>query len=168
MDSATHVLLTGGSAGAVGTFYNADPLVQWMGPAVTTKAAPVSGWFFPAETGDFGGAAAPHKIAWNPPSTYASFVTGTVGGWDNVTFAQYHVEHQKRLNLEYPGGCAEVHASDPFVCDTMDTLYKFIVSDLSIISICRESTQLMDELRACPSVFCIRAVGTTLRDRERV
>lgn len=133
MNRATHVLLTGESAGAVGTFYNADPLVEWMGPAVTTKAAPVSGWFFPAETGDFGGTATPHKIAWNPPSSYASFVTGAVGGWDNVSSAQYHAEHKKRLNLEYPGRCTEANSGAPFVCDTMDTLYKFIAAPLFVI-----------------------------------
>jgi|EP01043_Picozoa_sp_COSAG02_P018498 hypothetical protein len=47
MDRATHVLLTGESAGAVGSYQNVDSLAEWMGPGVVVGAAPVSGWFFP-------------------------------------------------------------------------------------------------------------------------
>ena len=40
MDAATDVLLTGSSAGAIGTFTNIDPLVAQLGPSVQVKAAP--------------------------------------------------------------------------------------------------------------------------------
>ena len=133
MGKATHVLLTGESAGGTGTFYNADSVAEWMGPAVTVKAAPVSGWFFPAETGDLAGTGTARKIAWNPPSTFASFVAGRVGGWENATAAQGFVERQTLFNLEYPGGCEEAHPRDSFVCGTMDTLYPFIKAPLFVI-----------------------------------
>jgi hypothetical protein len=135
MDRATHVLLTGESAGASGTFHNADSLSEWMGPAVATKAVPVSGWFFPAETGDFAGAKDPRKIAFSPPSPYASFVTGRVGGWDNATFAFAMAERQKRFNSEagYLRSCAEAHPTDSFVCDTMDTLFSYIQTPVFVV-----------------------------------
>lgn len=135
MDKATHVLLTGESAGATGTFHNADSLAEWMGPTVTTKAVPVSGWFFPAETGDFAAAKEPHKIAFSPPSTYASFVTGRVGGWDNATIAASAAARQKRFNSQvgYLQACAKAHPTDSFVCDTIDTLFSYIQTPLFVV-----------------------------------
>ena len=48
LDEATHVLLTGFSAGGVGTFNNADFMREkWLNPGVYFRAAPVSGMFFP-------------------------------------------------------------------------------------------------------------------------
>jgi hypothetical protein len=43
---AMHVLLSGGSAGGIGTLYNVDYLAAQL-PAATVKAAPNAGWFFP-------------------------------------------------------------------------------------------------------------------------
>ena len=47
LSAATHVMLTGGSAGAIGALWNVDHLADQL-PSATVKAAPESGWFFPA------------------------------------------------------------------------------------------------------------------------
>jgi hypothetical protein len=51
MGTAKKVMLSGASAGAIGTLYNVDWLAEQL-PTATFKAAPVSGWFFPAALPD--------------------------------------------------------------------------------------------------------------------
>ena len=46
LDNATHVLLSGSSAGGVGTFLNADRGAAAF-PNAVFKAAPIAGWFIP-------------------------------------------------------------------------------------------------------------------------
>ena len=48
MGNATQILLTGSSAGGIGTFVNADWLTSQF-PEATVKAAPQAGWFFPGD-----------------------------------------------------------------------------------------------------------------------
>ena len=51
LDEATHVLLTGYSAGGIGTFNNADFMREkWLDSSVYFRAAPVGGMFFPGPT----------------------------------------------------------------------------------------------------------------------
>ena len=45
--TAKKVLLTGGSAGGIGTFKNVDWLASQL-PGAVVKGAPEAGWFFPA------------------------------------------------------------------------------------------------------------------------
>lgn len=46
LGDATHVMLTGSSAGGLGTFHNVDLLAERL-PNAVVKGAPVAGWFFP-------------------------------------------------------------------------------------------------------------------------
>lgn len=66
------MLLTGGSAGGIGTIYNADWLSSVIPSTVTFKAAPLAGWFFAGNYPDQ--ASAGH--AWAPPSLYSDFTKG--------------------------------------------------------------------------------------------
>lgn len=52
---ATSVLLSGGSAGGIGTFANADWLGSVLPPSVYYRAAPIGGWFFPGDSSDHPG-----------------------------------------------------------------------------------------------------------------
>eukprot|EP00662_Eupelagonemidae_sp_cell21_P033214 gene33214-61155_t len=52
LTSATHVLLSGGSAGGIGTFINLDWLAGHLGRKVVVKGAPNAGWFFPGSLPD--------------------------------------------------------------------------------------------------------------------
>ena len=86
-----------------------------------------------AETGNFAGSAAPQKIAPNPPSNFASFTDGHSGGWDNATLSAGYAARHQLFQSEYHPRCLAAHPTDSFVCDTLDTLYKFIQTPLFVV-----------------------------------
>eukprot|EP01084_Bolivina_argentea_P291464 500935_1 len=76
--NASHVLLTGGSAGGIGTFGNVDWLNDELkqnavNKSVVLKGAPVAGWFFPSNTSD-------QSDALMPPNDFPHWVAHTNGG----------------------------------------------------------------------------------------
>jgi hypothetical protein len=131
LDRATHVLLTGGSAGGIGTLKQVDNLAQMLGPSVVVKGAPNAGWFFPAETGDISNKQRQPQLRrtsrW-PPSDFADFATGHVGGWDNETVSALVELWNSILNPQ----CVAEQAN-PYVCWNLDSLYPYIKQPLFII-----------------------------------
>ena len=78
--NAKYILLTGMSAGGIGTFMNVDWLYTEMsqkskyGDNITVKAAPIAGFFFPGNTTD------QLSSPWLPPNDYPHWVQGENGG----------------------------------------------------------------------------------------
>ena len=71
-NNARDVLLSGDSAGGMGTFYNLDWLAEKV-PWATVKGAPIAGWFFSGDASD------QPLIPWSPPSTYPDWVDKKTG-----------------------------------------------------------------------------------------
>lgn len=67
------MLLTGGSAGGIGTLFNADWLGTMLPSGASIKAAPLGGWFFPGNYAD----QVTHGRPWSPPSSFADFANHT-------------------------------------------------------------------------------------------
>ena len=135
LGDATHVLLTGTSAGAEGTFHQVDRLQSYLAPGVVVKAAPVSGWFMPAETGDFDGKGPlPTKKSFAPPANYSAFKSGVVPEPSNASF-QAMAKHE--IQLKGDGyvlpACAADHPDDIFVCLTADTFYHYVKAPVFVI-----------------------------------
>lgn len=131
LGTATHVLLTGGSAGGIGTLKQVDNLAQMLGPRVVVKGAPNAGWFFPAETGDIGNKERQpelHRTSRWPPSDFADFAEGHVGGWDNDTVSTLVSLWDSILNPQ----CV-ADQTNPTVCWNVDSLYPYIKQPLFII-----------------------------------
>ena len=111
------VLLTGQSAGAVGTFLNAD-YVQAQLPNATVKAAPNAGWFFPGDD-----RALPHGVG------------------IAINFADWTATPQRFTDWSNASGAAELWDSyvppacksamvakglDPRFCMSVHNLYQYI------------------------------------------
>ena len=47
LGNADHVLLTGGSAGSIGTIFNVDWLAERLQNNAIVKAVPYAGWYSP-------------------------------------------------------------------------------------------------------------------------
>ena len=69
--SAAHVLLTGGSAGGIGTLLNIDWARDQFPSSTVVKGAPMGGWFVPGDAPD-------QAHTWNPPSKWPDWSKGKV------------------------------------------------------------------------------------------
>eukprot|EP00036_Acanthoecidae_sp_10tr_P009142 CAMPEP_0182918216 /NCGR_PEP_ID=MMETSP0105_2-20130417/1957_1 /TAXON_ID=81532 ORGANISM="Acanthoeca-like sp., Strain 10tr" /NCGR_SAMPLE_ID=MMETSP0105_2 /ASSEMBLY_ACC=CAM_ASM_000205 /LENGTH=466 /DNA_ID=CAMNT_0025055277 /DNA_START=11 /DNA_END=1411 /DNA_ORIENTATION=+ len=144
MTPTAQVLLSGESAGAMGTFQMADWVASWLPPTAVVKAAPVSGWFMPAETGDFNGSAPDRRISRLPPSNYANFTAGRIGPWDNAsTIAEDQLFSRLWNPLRVPGCTAALPANLAYLCRTMDSAYSYIKTPLFVIQNQFDSYQLI-------------------------
>jgi len=140
MAAATHVLLHGHSAGGTGTFHNTDAVAAAFGDDVVVKGAPMGGWFVPAETGDLNAtlpAAQLHRISPLPPTNFANWSAGVVGGWDNATSAAaaatQAVLRGKPLPTTPDAACLAAHPDDAFVCDSVDATYAYTKAPLFVV-----------------------------------
>jgi hypothetical protein len=133
---ATHVLLAGGSAGAVGALFNVDYLAQRLGEGVVVKGAPEAGWFTPAALPEDGGLGNVSGGVF-PPSDWAHFKAGTHGKGEieNTSFALQILEDVwQAVTID---GCiaAQMELGDPYPsisCGSLHTAYKHIRSPLFI------------------------------------
>ena len=127
LGAAKHVLLTGGSAGGVGTFVNADYLAERL-PQATVKGAPNAGWFFPA--------ALPSDLPdIYPPSDWAHFAAGTHGNpnsENNSRPAFIPTLYNSRGLI--PAACiADQKPEEWWACSSIDKLYKYIKTPLFVL-----------------------------------
>ena len=128
MPPAAHVLLSGESAGAMGTFQMADWLTSWLPPTAVVQAAPVSGWFMPAETGNFRFSDPARRISRLPPSNYANFSNGRIGPWDNSSDLAEDQAITKLWNpLRVPGCTADLPTDLAYLCRTIDSAYPCVL-----------------------------------------
>ena len=113
--TAKKVLLTGGSAGGIGTFKNVDWLASQL-PGAVVKGAPEAGWFFPAALP----ADLPNIYS---PSDWAHFSVGAHGNPSSVNnseaaFVQGELWQSQGL---YPPACVEQQKPDEWwACGSID------------------------------------------------
>lgn len=128
------MLLTGGSAGGVGTINNADWLTSVLPSSVIVKAAPIAGWFFP---GNF-----PDQIAagraWEGPSLFPDFAAGvTTASANQSAFIselwQTHVS---------PDCTAAQKPGEEYKCFTAHVAYHYVKTPLFIMENNYDSNQL--------------------------
>lgn len=115
LGAAKKVLLTGASAGGIGTFKNVDFLATLL-PGVEVKGAPEAGWFFPAALP----ADLPNIYA---PSDWAHFANGSHGNpsyMNNSLAALVEGELWQSKGL-YPPACVEQQKPNEWwACGSID------------------------------------------------
>lgn len=133
LGDATHILLTGASAGAIGALYHVDYLADRF-PSATVKGAPVAGWFMP-------GALPSDLPSIYPPSDYQHFSSGTHGN-------PYYDGQAGSVNLWgdldlLPQACIDDFGEEnKQACKSMDNRYKYIKSPLYIIQTQYDSCEI--------------------------
>ena len=133
LNSATHVVLTGDSAGGVGTFANVDWL-QTALPSAVVKGAPNAGWFFPGSL-----ASDQPKYPNDPPSDWAHFSKNESGGRINSTFELVVSQlWEPIVNVE----CVAVEAN-PFDCGSVHVAYKYIKAPMFVVENQYDTNQLV-------------------------
>lgn len=142
LGKATMVLLTGGSAGAIGVFRNVDWLAARL-PGATVKGAPNAGWFFPAALSDD----LPDDY---PPSDWAHFAAGTHGNMqDNITFATFTFGTLWQVRGLLPLACMQAQAPGMWVaCQSVHKLYKYIKTPLFVLENQYDTNQIQAQEHA--------------------
>eukprot|EP00756_Hemistasia_phaeocysticola_P066305 Hpha_TRINITY_DN9144_c0_g1::TRINITY_DN9144_c0_g1_i1::g.94259::m.94259/K19882/NOTUM; O-palmitoleoyl-L-serine hydrolase len=129
MQKATHVLLTGGSAGGIGTFYNADWLTARL-PDKVVKAAPNAGWFTPA--------ALPNDLPdIYPPSDWAHFSHGTHGNNQSESGGKVNENIVKNVWKSVsllPKACvAAQKPGQEWVCGSVGIAYRYFNASFFVV-----------------------------------
>eukprot|EP01059_Diplonema_ambulator_P017613 TRINITY_DN29621_c0_g1_i1.p1 TRINITY_DN29621_c0_g1~~TRINITY_DN29621_c0_g1_i1.p1 ORF type:complete len:400 (+),score=147.18 TRINITY_DN29621_c0_g1_i1:49-1200(+) len=144
LSQATRVLLTGDSAGGIGTFNNAD-LMQELLPHAAVWAMPNAGWYFPIGTHTF--------VEWEL-------------GIDipfNFAFAELVAPMYKSYLNPHCTKVTEVKER----CIDASVNYPHIQVPLLVLENMYDSQQIVDELlcdpKVCPKAY-ISAYGTWMRD----
>jgi hypothetical protein len=114
------VLVTGGSAGGIGTFLNVD-YIQTRLPHAIVKGAPNAGWFFPSDPTTL-----PTGAGY--PQLYADFVAGNPSVWDNSTDVLWDA-------YPIPECAASMVAAGraAWYCGSIHNAYPFIKAPLMVI-----------------------------------
>jgi hypothetical protein len=133
--NATRVLVTGGSAGGIGTFLNIDYIQQRL-PSAVVKGAPNAGWFFPGDPN-------------SPPSgcgfpvTFDDWVSGKPTPWTNETDILWDAFD--------PPECAvpTVASGLPaWFCGSVHNLYPHIKAPLLVVENQYDTNQIFTQLGA--------------------
>jgi hypothetical protein len=144
LNSAKRVLLTGSSAGGVGTFKNVDYLASCL-PQAKVKGAPDAGWFFPA--------ALPSDLPnIYSPSDWAHFSVGQHGNQQTAAngtqlneFVHGTLWQERGL---YPPACVADQKPDQWwVCGTVDKLYRYVRSGLFVLEAQYDTDQIFQQVR---------------------
>jgi ribosome maturation protein SDO1 len=145
LNAAKRVLLTGTSAGGVGTFKNVDYLASRL-PQATVKGAPDAGWFFPA--------ALPSDLP-NifSPSDFAHFSVAQHGNQETAAngtqlndFIHGTLWQERGL---YPPACVADQKPDQWwACGTVDKLYKYVHSGLFVMEAQYDTDQIFQQMGA--------------------
>lgn len=140
LGAAKNVLLSGGSAGGSGTFFNADYLAERL-PQAMVKAVPNAGWFFPA--------ALPDDLPdIYPPSDWAHFAKGTHGNPNSVNnrlVAFIYGELWKVRGL-LPAACvSDQKTGEWWACTSVHKRYKYIKTPLFVLENQYDKEQIFDQ-----------------------
>ncbi len=140
LGDATGVLLTGGSAGAIGATFNVDWLADRL-PDATVKAAPSAGWYLPNALDD--DLPEPHN-----PSDYDHFARGENG---NPTFDAIEgggsggalMDVVWKIKDSLSSDCLEAFGDDQWwACVSSRWAYKFIKSPIYHVHTQYDSNQI--------------------------
>ena len=136
LGDAKRVLLTGSSAGGIGTLANLDWLAARL-PGADVKGAPTAGWFLPA--------ALPGDLpAVYPPSDFAHFAAGTHGNAETEAGASVGdfldlINGRGVLNADC---VAAQKPGDEWSCSSAHTLYPYIKTPVYIIENMYDTAQI--------------------------
>ena len=138
LSSAKNVLIAGGSAGGIGTFYNADYLASVLNPSAVIKAAPNAGFFFPRSWDC-------PEVPGSMPTSYANFTAGVKCG------PPVSQDGVGKLWGSYRGDACPKNQTpgQEYYCDTVATLYKYIKTPIYIIENQYDTNQIKTQ-EGCP------------------
>jgi len=136
---ARDVLLTGGSAGSVGAYFNVDWLASRLGPEVAVKGVPNAGWYNPGSLpGDL-----PSIFA---PSDYDRFVAGEKGNSfnDQIMLLEGAIlpDRIKLKDLLSSECLADFAPNEWWACGSLHVAYHYIKSPLFNIHSQYDSNQI--------------------------
>ena len=126
--NASNVMLTGGSAGAIGALFNVDWLANRLSNA-TVKSVPLAGWYSP-------GALADDLPAPYPPSDYPNFAAGDKGNpiYDIIQAGESPVDVWK-VKDSLPADCLAAYDDEVgwWICASAHFAYKYIKSSIFMV-----------------------------------
>jgi len=134
-EKAEHILLTGNSAGGVGTIFNADWMASVAPASATVKAAPLAGWFF---GGNYPDQIATYDAGWSPPSLYDDFKNGVATDTDNSSTAVANL-----WKGYVSDACAKAEGSDrAHRCGTAHVAYHYVETPVFVMENMYDTNQL--------------------------
>jgi len=138
LGDATQVLLTGISAGGIGTFFNVDWLAERLTNAVV-KGVPLAGWYTPGSLED--DLPHPHR-----PSDYTHFAAGENGNSFYDSFQTgTDVPDLFKVKGILPADCLDAYADNEWwACSSTHQAYKYIKSPLFNVHTQYDTNQIND------------------------
>jgi len=139
LGDANDVLLTGGSAGSIGAYFNVDFLADKLGSKTAVKGVPDAGWYNPGSLqGDL-----PSIFA---PSDYDRFVAGEKGNptWDSFQLLNGTIfpDRLKLKDLSSTDCLADFAANEWWACSSLHVAYRYIKSPLFNVHSQYDSNQI--------------------------
>jgi len=149
LGDATHVLLTGGSAGSIGAYFNVDWLADRLGSDVTVKGVPNAGWFNPGSLSDN------DLDEIFAPSDYDRFTAGEKGNlfWDSIQLLNGTIAPDTRKLKEgvLNKDCLAYYAPNEWwACASVHIAYRYIESPLFNIHSQYDSNQIFSTQGLAP------------------
>eukprot|EP01084_Bolivina_argentea_P105200 188324_1 len=138
LGQAQNVLLSGCSAGAIGTFGNVDWIsrkLATVSQTITLKAAPVAGWFYAGNCTD----EQSEQWDWAAPNDYPHWLTNTIGGAG-------HTNGTVGLWQQYLDPECTSKEEISWHCDTVHVAYKYIKTPILVLENRYDSQQLNGEM----------------------
>eukprot|EP00054_Salpingoeca_dolichothecata_P009553 m.53829 g.53829 ORF g.53829 m.53829 type:complete len:395 (+) comp18444_c0_seq1:105-1289(+) len=130
--NADVILLTGGSAGGFGTFFNVDYLASRF-PNAKVKGSPVAGWFFPGDTDN-------DQPSWAPPSDWPHWEQGQTDG------PMHNSSVQELWNAYIQPGCQADLGKYAWRCASVHTMYPYLKSPLFVQENQFDTNQIQTQL----------------------
>lgn len=131
LKKATHVILSGISAGGIGSFANVDHLTHSL-PWATVKGNPISGWFVPGYTDDQPG----HPEL--PPSDWAHWSTGQTGVNQSGTGILWNATLNPDCVKSFPPNAS-------YECQSVNNFYPFIKTPLFVFENQYDTEQIFSD-----------------------
>eukprot|EP01084_Bolivina_argentea_P105201 188325_1 len=138
LGQAENVLVSGCSAGGIGTFANADWIstrLKQENTKMIVKAAPVAGWFFAGNCTDEQN----EEWDWAPPNDYPHWIKNETGG-------DGHDNSSSVLWDSYLLPTCTSKESIPWHCETVHVAYKYMTTPVMVLENIFDSQQLNGEL----------------------
>ena len=117
---AVNVLLTGKSAGGIGTYHNVDWLSEQL-PHANVKAVSEAGWFYPRSIDD------KDSSDYKSPSDWSHYTAGLRG---NRMIKKLNTVSYPLWQVDPNPACVLNEKDNPELCNTLDGVYKYIRSPI--------------------------------------
>ena len=137
--NASHLVVTGGSAGGKGVFANLDYYASRLPNTTVVKGAPIGGAFFPGFTND-------QTNTLLPPSDFSHWSAGQTG-------SIFETDYIMQLWDSYMSpACTAQHAGIEYVCASARVSYEFTQTPMMILQNVYDRNQIETQL-GCPTNF---------------